>query len=43
MKVADAHLLPAAGILLVEPGGHADLATDLGGDAQMVEMFDNKA
>lgn len=30
---ADAHLLPAAGILLVESGGHPDLATDLGDDA----------
>ena len=34
-------LLAVTGLLLVEPVGHADLASDLGDDAQMVEMFDD--
>jgi hypothetical protein len=29
--------------LLVEPGGHSDLATDLGDDAQVIEVLDRIA
>src|SRR5690348_15245349 len=38
-----AHLLSVGGVLLVEPFGDPNLATDLSNHAQMVEMLDDKA
>ncbi len=39
----DADQLAVARFLLVQPVRHADLATNLGDEAQMVEMFDHIA
>src|SRR5713226_8170668 len=38
-----AHLLSVGGVVLVEPLGDPNLATDLRDDPQMVEMLDDKA
>jgi hypothetical protein len=38
---AYAHRLPIPGLLLIQPVGDPDFPTDLGHQAQMIEMFDD--